>query len=199
MEKQTVLFFGSFNPIHIGHLIIAETAADMENIAEVWFVVSPHNPFKPQSSLLNQYDRLHLAELATVDNPRLKASNIEFNLPKPSYTIDTLTYLQERYPNRHFILLMGEDNLQHLHKWKNYEQILKHYAILVYPRFNYSTDAFKDHEKITRLSVPLLDISATDIRQRIAAGKSVRYMLPEPVYQYVMKTSWWRQSSQPTK
>jgi len=199
MEKQTVLFFGSFNPIHIGHLIIAETAADMENIAEVWFVVSPHNPFKPQSSLLNQYDRLHLAELATVDNPRLKASNIEFSLPKPSYTIDTLTYLQERYPNRHFILLMGEDNLQHLHKWKNYEQILKHYAILVYPRFNYSTDAFKDHEKITRLSVPLLDISATDIRQRIAAGKSVRYMLPEPVYQYVMKTSWWRQSSQPTK
>lgn len=199
MEKQTVLFFGSFNPIHIGHLIIAETAADMENIAEVWFVVSPHNPFKPQNSLLNQYDRLHLAELAIVDNPRLKASNIEFNLPKPSYTIDTLTYLQERYPNRNFILLMGEDNLQHLHKWKNYEQILKHYAILVYPRFNYSTDAFKDHEKITRLSVPLLDISATDIRQRIAAGKSVRYMLPEPVYQYVMKTSWWRQSSQPTK
>lgn len=184
-KKQIGLLFGSFNPIHIGHLIIAETVASMAAVDEVWFVVSPHNPFKDKKSLLNQYDRLHLVNLAIEDNYRLRASNIEFGLPQPSYTIDTLTHLNEKHPDFNFSLIMGEDNLVHFHKWKNYEQILKHYQLIVYPRPGFTTDQFKDHPKIQKLTVPLMEISASAIRKRLRADQSIRYMVHERVFDYM--------------
>ena len=184
-KKQVGLLFGSFNPIHIGHLIIAETIVSMAAIKEVWFVVSPHNPFKDKKSLLNQYDRLHLVNLSIEKNYRLRSSRIEFDLPQPSYTIDTLTHLSEKYPTYGFSLIMGEDNLVHFHKWKNYEQILKYYHLIVYPRPGFSTDKFKDHPKIQKLEVPLIGISASAIRKRIREGQSIRYLVHEKVFDYM--------------
>lgn len=189
--KKIGLLFGSFNPVHIGHLIIAETVADSSFVDEVWLVVSPQNPFKQKKSLLNQYNRLHLVHLATEDNAKLKPSNIEFTLPQPSYTIDTLTYLQEKYAKYAFTLIMGEDNLKHFHKWKNYEQILKQCEVVVYPRKDYKTDRYNDHPKIHRLTVPLLDISATEIRQRIKSSQSARYMVTEKVYACLQEEGWY--------
>ena len=133
-SKKIGLLFGSFNPIHVGHLIIAETVAYMDGVDEVWLVVSPHNPLKDSNSLLNPYDRLHLVRLALEDNPRVRASDIEFNLPVPSYTIDTMTHLQEKYPSHSFSIVMGEDNLGQLQRWKNYTQLLKYHQVIVYPR-----------------------------------------------------------------
>lgn len=191
MQKNIGLFFGSFNPIHIGHLIIAETVSNLPHIKEVWFVISPQNPFKEKKSLLNQYDRLHLVKLAIEDNPKLKASTIEFNLPQPSYTIDTLTYLQEKYPKSDFSLIMGEDNLKHFHKWKNYEQILKYYNLIVYPRPHYQTDKYNEHPKVTRLQVPLLEISASYIRERIKSQTSIRYLVHDKVGSYIQEMNLW--------
>ncbi|MGB0840230.1 MAG: nicotinate (nicotinamide) nucleotide adenylyltransferase [Chitinophagales bacterium] len=192
MKKHIGLLFGSFNPIHIGHLIIAETVADQEGIDQVWLVVSPQNPFKQKKDLLNQYDRLHLVELAINGNLKLKSSNIEFNLPKPSYTITTLTYLKEKYPTYDFSLIMGEDNLEHFHKWKNHEAILKYHNIIIYPRIESSTNKYADFENVKRLDVPYIGISATLIRKSLKAGKTIRYLVNEAVYDYVMKTNWWR-------
>ena len=185
MTQKTGLLFGSFNPIHIGHLIIAETVTSLPDIDQVWLVVSPQNPFKQKKSLLNQYDRLHLVRLAIENNPNLRASPIEFELPIPSYTIDTLTYLHEKHPNRRFVLIMGEDNLKHFHKWKNYEQILKHHELIVYPRLQFNTDLYANHPKVRRLEVPYIGISATYIRSAIKNGRSVRYCLTEKVFEYI--------------
>ena len=187
MAKNIALLFGSFNPIHIGHLIIAETVASDVEIDEVWLIVSPQNPFKEKKSLLNQYDRLHLATIAIENNYHLRTSNIEFGLPQPSYTIDTLTYLKEKYPDKEFTLIMGEDNLVHFDKWKNYEQILKYYNIIVYPRINYTTDLYVNHPKVKRLEVPYIGVSATDIRTKIKNGQSFRYLVPEVVYEYIVE------------
>ncbi|MGB0929445.1 MAG: nicotinate (nicotinamide) nucleotide adenylyltransferase [Chitinophagales bacterium] len=187
MSKNIGLFFGSFNPIHIGHLIIAETVVDLEKIDQVWFVISPQNPFKKKQSLLNQYDRLHLVNLAVEENHRIKPSTIEFNLPIPSYTIDTLTYLREKYPDTHFYLIMGEDNLKHFHKWKNYEKILEQYQLIVYPRPGYENDLYREHPKVQRLPVPKIEISATHIRTLQKNGKSIRYMVSEKVLEYIDK------------
>ena len=184
--------FGSFNPVHTGHLIIAETVAQLSHIDQVWLVLSPQNPFKTQKSLLNQYDRLHLANLAVENNPLLSVSAIEFDLPKPSYTIDTLAYLYEKYPTYEFSLIMGEDNLVNFHKWKNYEQILKYYHLLVYPRPNYKAKGYDNHEKITRLKVPLLEISATHIRNLLKENKSIRYLVPEKVHDYIVAYHLWK-------
>ncbi len=192
MSKHIGLLFGSFNPVHVGHLIIAETVSNLPNINQVWIVVSPQNPFKSQKDLLNQYDRLHLVTLAIGDNLKLRASDIEFKLPKPSYTIDTLTYLHEKHPDYEFSIIMGEDNLKHFHKWKNYEQILKYYHLIVYPRPGYETDKFKDHPKITRLKVPLLEISATYIRQQLKQGNSARYLVPDEAYAHIEETGFWK-------
>jgi len=191
-RKHIGLLFGSFNPVHIGHLIIAETIANSNGISEVWLIVSPQNPLKDKKSLLNQYDRLHLVTLATENNPLLKASNIEFSLPKPSYTINTLTYLQEKYPDYEFSLIVGEDNMEHFHKWHNYEAILKYFNLLVYPRPNYPAIKYLDLPNVQRLKVPVLEISSTHIRQLLKEGKSIRYLVPDKVYDYIMSTNWWR-------
>lgn len=152
---------------------------------EVWFMVTPQNPFKKKESLLSEYDRLHLVQMAIEDNPQLRASNFEFNLPKPSYTIDTLTHLKEQYPQHCFSLIMGGDNLKGLHKWKNYEQILANHKIYVYKRAGGKGSELEGHPGIEVRDVPLLNISASFIRQSIKEGYSVRYLLPEKVYQYV--------------
>lgn len=181
------LLFGSFNPIHIGHLILANYMATNTTLDTVWLVVSPQNPFKSGSSLLHEFDRLHMVRLAIADNPELGVTDIEFRMPKPSYTIDTLTYLQGKYPTYQFALIMGEDNLATFHKWKNYDQILAFYEILVYPRIGSASipEVLQGHPKIHLVPAPLLDISATFIRQCLKEEKSTRYLLPEAVQGYI--------------
>lgn len=179
------LFFGSFNPIHNGHLIIANYVCERTDLDKVWLVVSPQNPLKQKETLLREYDRLHLINLAIEDNKNLKASNIEFKLPKPSYTIDTLTYLKEKHPQHQFTLIMGSDNLATLHKWKNYEQILKSYNLLVYKRNGFLENPFPKNKNIQFLDFPFLDISATFIRENLRQGNSMQYFLPEPVWKYI--------------
>lgn len=182
------LFFGSFNPVHVGHMIIAEHMVTHTDIDEVWMVVSPHNPLKSQSSLAKDYDRLHLVTLAIGDNPNIRASNIEFGLPKPSYTIDTLTYLKEKHPQKEFVLIMGGDNLATLHKWKNYELILRDHQIYVYQRPTHDIGPLADHENVIIAEAPLLHISASYIRNCIKEGYSVRYMLTSDVYEYILSS-----------
>lgn len=188
------LYFGTYNPIHVGHLIIANYMVDYTELDEVWFIVTPQNPFKNKASLLEDYHRLALVNVAIEDNNKLKASNIEFDLPKPSYTIDTLTYIQEKHPEHSFSLIMGEDNLRSFHKWKNYEQILNHHSIYVYPRirekeedkFTSMDSSLKNHSKITLCdNAPLMKISASFIRKSIKEKKDVRYLLSEPVFNYL--------------
>ncbi|HLU18056.1 MAG TPA: nicotinate (nicotinamide) nucleotide adenylyltransferase, partial [Edaphocola sp.] len=160
------LFFGSFNPIHQGHLIIANYIVEHTELDKIWFVVSPHNPLKPQSSLLNEYDRFHLVELAIKDNNKFRASNIEFNLPKPSYTIDTLTYLHEKFPLEKFSVIMGSDSYQNLPRWKNYEVLLRDYPIIVYQRPGFEVvEPLSERTQV--LHAPLIEISATMIRKMI--------------------------------
>ncbi len=184
------LYFGSFNPLHIGHLIVASHIVQNTDVDKVWFVVSPHNPLKDSKTLLNEYHRLHLVELAIKDDPRFRVSNVEFTLPKPSYTIDTLTYLSEKFPLEKFHVIMGSDSLQNLPRWKNYEQLVKKYPIIIYKRPGFSAE----HElqgDITVLEAPLLEISSTHIRQQIKAGKSIRYLVPESVEQYIIENSYY--------
>lgn len=186
------LFFGSFNPIHIGHLIIANYMATQTDLNKVWLVISPQNPLKPKKSLARDYDRLHLARLGIGDNPLIQASNVEFGLPKPSYTIDTLAFLKEKYPDREFALIMGGDNLATLHLWKNYEQILANHDIYVYNRPAVELGEFDSHPRVRICEAPLLDISATYIRDCIRAGKSVRYLVPDAVWEYLETSSLYR-------
>jgi nicotinate-nucleotide adenylyltransferase len=190
--KRTGLFFGSFNPIHIGHLIIANFMATQTDLDEVWLVVSPQNPLKPKSSLANDYDRLHLARIAVEDNPLLRVSQIEFRLPKPSFTIDTLIYLREKYPDREFALIMGGDNLSTLPKWKNYEILLRDYSIRVYRRAGNQAGELAAHPNVKIYEAPLLDLSATYIRKCIKEGKSIRYLVPEPVFEYLSNNRLYR-------
>lgn len=191
--RQIGLFFGSFNPIHIGHLIIGEYMADRAGLKQVWFVVSPHNPLKLQASLAKDYDRLHMVRLAIDDNPRLKASNIEFSLPKPSYTIDTMAYLHEKYPDDQFSLIMGSDNLESIHKWKNYQVLLDRYPIHVYQRPGSEKIEPPAGSSIIMHEVPLLYISSTHIRALIREGHSIRYLVPETVYQFLDGSHLYRQ------
>jgi nicotinate-nucleotide adenylyltransferase len=186
------LFFGSFNPVHIGHLIIADFMATHTDLQKVWMVVSPHNPHKPKKTLARDHDRLHLVDLAVADHPRIEPSAIEFGLPKPSYTIDTLTHLKEKYPEHQFVLIMGGDNLATLHTWKNADLLLRDHQIYVYKRPNYDLGDLATHPQVTLFEAPLLDISATMVRDWIKAGKSVRYLLPVPVYEYLMSSGMYR-------
>jgi nicotinate-nucleotide adenylyltransferase len=179
------LFFGSFNPIHIGHLIIANTMATSTDLQQVWFIVSPQNPFKKNNTLLHEFDRYTMVERAIADNHKLKVSNIEFNLPKPSYTIDTLTILSDKYKEHEFVLIMGEDNLVQFRNWKNFEKILEFYEIYLYPRPNTSAHDFKNHPKIKFVEAPLLDISATYIRKRIQEQKNIKYLVTDQVEAYI--------------
>ncbi len=185
--KKTGLFFGSFNPVHIGHLIIANHIVEHTHLDEVWLVITPHNPHKIKSSLLNDIHRLTMVRVALENYPKLKACKVEFELPQPNYTINTLTVLQEKYPQRKFYLLMGQDNLASFHKWKNFESILKYYQILVYPRITDKKipELFLNHPKIQLIKAPIIEISATQIRNDIKAGKNVRPLLPPEVYRYI--------------
>lgn len=181
------LYFGTFNPIHIGHLIIANHMAEHSDLDQIWMVVTPHNPHKQKSSLLDDYHRLHMVHLATEDYPKIKPSDIEFKLPQPNYTVNTLAHLQEKFPNHEFCLIMGEDNLNSLHKWKNYEIILQNHDIYVYPRAaSGAIDAqFANHPKIHRVGAPILELSSTFIREGIRNGKNIQPMLPHKVWEYV--------------
>lgn len=183
--KRVALFFGSFNPIHVGHLIIANTMQQQEGIDEVWFVVSPQNPLKERATLLADHHRMQMVRRAIEDNYRLRACDIEMHLPVPSYTVVTLAALAEKYPDREFCLIMGSDNLANLHRWRNYEYILENYKIYVYPRSGSERCARREHPNVTMVDVPMIDISSSYIREQIAARKDVRYLLTEPVYKYL--------------
>lgn len=183
--KKTGLYFGSFNPIHIGHLIIANQILVNSDLEEIWFVISPHNPLKEKSSLLDDNHRLSLVKVAIDDNPDFKACDIEFKMPKPSYTIHTLLNLEEKYPNRKFCLIIGSDNLHSFEKWFNYEQILQNYQLYVYPRPNYLDCPFKTHPSVKWVDAPLIEISSSYIREAIKNNKSVKYLLPEKVLAYI--------------
>jgi nicotinate-nucleotide adenylyltransferase len=185
MAEKTGLFFGSFNPVHIGHMIIANYMATQTDLRQVWFIVSPHNPLKPKQSLARDRDRLHLVRLAIGDNPLLRASDIEFGLPQPSYTIDTLAHLREKHPEREFALIMGSDNLAGLHKWKNYGLILRDYDLYVYRRPDAANPELENHPRVHIYDAPMMYLSASYIRDCIKAGKSVQYLVPEAVYAYL--------------
>ena len=185
------LFFGSFNPVHVGHMIIANHIATHTDLDKVWMVVSPHNPLKPKSSLARDHDRLHLVHLAIGDNPHLVASDVEFYLPKPSYTIDTLTHLKERHPDKEFSLIMGGDSLASIQKWKNFEKILE-YPILVYKRTSADLSSFEALNNITFVDAPMLDISSTYIRKCIAEKKSIQYLVPDAVFEGINQSSFYK-------
>ena len=199
--KKIGLFFGSFNPIHIGHLILANYILEHSDMKELWFVVSPQNPFKDKKSLLKDHNRLDMVQLAIKNYPKMRASNVEFSLPTPSYTIDTLTYLQEKHPDYSFSLIMGEDNLKSLHKWKNYELLLKNHQVIVYPRIlgEDKKDVFESlrltvaqHENIHKIDAPIIELSATEIRNMIKEGKNTRPMLPPEVFEYLDGSSFYK-------
>ncbi|MBI5858327.1 MAG: nicotinate-nucleotide adenylyltransferase [Sphingobacteriales bacterium] len=185
------LLFGSFNPIHIGHLIVANHILNETDIEKVWIVVSPQNPFKAESNLLNEYHRLHLVRIATEDDNRIKASDIEFQLPKPSYTANTLIYLAEKYPDKEFCIIMGSDSFRNLGSWKNWETIIKNYEIYVYlrPGFDFKNDK---GAKAIVVKAPLLQISATELRNNIKKGKSIRYMVPDKVLEEIERGGYYK-------
>jgi nicotinate-nucleotide adenylyltransferase len=197
------LLFGSFNPIHIGHLIIANVMAENTDLKKVWFVISPQNPFKPSKSLLHEFDRYDMVKAAIADNFKLDATDIEFQLPRPSYTIDTLTHLTERNPDKSFRVIIGEDNLVNFEKWKNYQQILDQYGLYVYPRSplriapaeqgpGVTNSELKRHPNVKIVDAPLLDISATYIRNCIKDNKSIRYLVPEAVESMIRSKQFYR-------
>jgi nicotinate-nucleotide adenylyltransferase len=185
------LYFGSFNPIHIAHLIIVNQILNETSIQKVWFIVSPQNPFKDESKLLNKYHRLHLVRLATEDDNRIKVSDIEFDLPKPSYTSNTLAHLEEQYPQHKFSIIIGSDSFQNLHRWKNYETIVKNYEICVFKRPGFEMQN-NIHAKVYVVEAPLLQISATQIRKLIKKGKSIRYMVPDRVLEEIEKGGYYK-------
>lgn len=186
------LFFGSFNPIHIGHLVIANHLQQFSDLDQVWFVVSPQNPFKEKATLANDYDRLHLVNLAIEDYQNLRGSNVEFGMSKPSYTIDTLAVLKEKYPEHAFAIIMGMDNLKNFHKWKNHEQILKNYSVFVYPRIGADAGEWQHHKKFHFVDAPIMEISSTFIRQAIKEKKNVHPMLPDKVWEYLDGSSMYK-------
>jgi len=194
MQKKVGLFFGTFNPIHVGHLIIANHLAEHSDLDEIWMVVTPHNPHKKKKTLLDDIHRLAMVRIAIEDYPKLQASTIEFDLPQPNYTVNTLAVLEEKYPEKEFCLIMGEDNLKSLHKWKNYEVILERFAIYIYPRISTGSveTQFSKHPKITKIEAPIVEISSTFIRKNIALGNDIRPMLPNKVWGYLDEMNFYR-------
>lgn len=192
-RKKTGLYFGTFNPIHVGHIIIANHFAEHSDLDEIWLVVTPHNPFKKKNSLLPDHHRLEMVYRATEKYGHLKPSDIEFKLPQPSYTVNTLVHLQEKYPEREFCLIMGEDNLNGLHKWKNHEVILQNHSIYVYPRITSSDKApLEKHSHIHKVDAPIIEISSTAIRRDIKAGKNVSPLLDPSVWQYIDEMNFYK-------
>ena len=188
------LFFGTFNPIHIGHMVIANYMAEFSDLDEVWFVVTPQSPFKQKASMLSNHHRLAIANIAVDKYPKLKTSDIEFGLKQPNYTINTLAYCEEKYPNNKFCLIMGEDNLKGFHKWKNYETILNNYELYVYPRISNGKveTKFSDHERIHKVDAPIVQISSTFIRQAIKDKKNISTMLPMEVWNYIDEMNFYK-------
>ena len=188
------LYFGTFNPIHIGHLTIANHLAEHSDLDQIWFVVTPQSPFKKKSSLLDNRQRFEMVYRATESYLKLKPSDIEFGLKQPNYTIDTLIYLEEKFPDYEFALIMGEDNLKSFHKWKNYELILENYSVYVYPRISEGkTDTqFKDHPKIHHVDAPIMELSSTFIRNSIKEGRNVRPMLSHSVWEYIDEMNFYK-------
>ncbi|MBU2974724.1 MULTISPECIES: nicotinate (nicotinamide) nucleotide adenylyltransferase [Zobellia] len=193
--KKVGLYFGTFNPVHIGHMIIANHMVEFSNLDEVWFVVTPQSPFKTKKTLLADNHRYQMVYEATKDYPKLKPSKIEFGLPQPNYTVNTLVHLREKYGTDHeFALIMGEDNLKGLHKWKNYEVILSDYNLYVYPRISEGEieHQFKGHAKIHKVNAPIMEISSTFIRKNHKEGKNIRPLLPNSVWKYMDEMNFYR-------
>jgi len=192
--KKVGLYFGTFNPIHIGHLVIANHMAEFSELDEVWFVITPRSPFKQKQSLLEDHHRYQMVFEAIQDYPKLNASKVEFDLPQPNYTVNTLVNLGEQYSNHAFCLIMGEDNLKSFHKWKNYEAILENHEIYVYPRISEGTTEhqFKNHPKIHRVAAPIMEISSTFIRREHKKGKNIKPLLPEAVWTYLDEMNFYR-------
>jgi len=184
-NKRTGLFFGSFNPIHIGHMIIASFMVEYTDLDDVWLIISPHNPLKEKRSLLADHHRLAIANIATEEDSRIMTSNIEFKMPQPSYTIDTLVRLNEKYPERRFVLIAGSDIFPTFHKWKNHEEIIRNHQIYVYNRPGYSLGKYAGISSIKLFHAPLMEISSSFIREAISGGRDVKYLLPEKVYHYI--------------
>jgi nicotinate-nucleotide adenylyltransferase len=179
------LYFGTFNPIHVGHLIIANHMAEYSGLDQVWLIVTPHNPHKNKSTLLDDYQRLEMVHLACEDYPKLKPSDIEFRLPQPNYTVNTLAHLQEKHPEHKFSLIMGEDNLRSLHKWKNYQTILEHHPVYIYPRITAEPIPATLKGQIHHIDAPIVEISSTAVRNAISDRKNYRPLLPEKVWGYI--------------
>ena len=189
------LFFGTFNPLHVGHLVIANHIAEHSDLDQVWVVVTPQSPHKKKQSLLDNHQRLEMVYRATKEYPKLKPSAIEFDLPQPNYTVHTLAYLEEKYPEHRFALIMGEDNLKSLPKWKNAEVILKGYPIYVYPRSSSAskkTAVLETDANIIKIDAPIMELSSTFIRQSIKAGKNIRPMLPDAVWEYLDEMNFYK-------
>lgn len=188
------LYFGTFNPIHTGHLIIANHLVEFSDLDEVWLVVTPHNPHKQKNTLLNDYHRLEMVHLATEDYPKLKPSDIEFKLEQPNYTVNTLAHLEEKFPKHEFSLIMGEDNLNSFHKWKNYEVILERHNIYIYPRItaDNSKNQLANHQKVHKIDAPVVEISSTFIRNGIKEKKNIKPMLPEKVWEHIDRNLFYR-------
>ncbi|WP_405251142.1 nicotinate (nicotinamide) nucleotide adenylyltransferase [Dokdonia sp. Asnod3-C12] len=188
------LYFGTFNPIHIGHLAIANHMAEYSDLDKIWMVITPHNPFKKKSSLLDNNHRYQMVLEALETYDKIEPSNIEFNLPQPNYTVYTLAHLEEKYPQHEFCLIMGEDNLKSLHKWKNYEVILERHDIYVYPRISEGTaeTQFDNHSKIHKVDAPIMEISSTMIRKAIKDGKNIRPLLPPEVHTYIDQMNFYK-------
>ena len=185
------LYFGSFNPIHIGHLVVASHVVDNTDVQQVWFVVSPQNPLKKAASLLNEYHRLHLVRLAVDDNQSFRVNDTEFKLPKPSYTVDTVTYLKEKYPQHQFSIILGSDSMQNLHKWKNFQQLTTTNRLIVYTRPGFEATPIPSIDMVL-LEAPLLEISATEIRKLIKEGKSARYLVPDKVLTEIEQNGYYK-------
>ncbi|MFM9076374.1 MAG: nicotinate (nicotinamide) nucleotide adenylyltransferase [Bacteroidota bacterium] len=185
--KRIGLFFGSFNPVHTGHLIIAQAMADNAGLNKIWFVVSPQNPFKPSKSLLHEFDRFDMVQAAIADNHQFAVTDVEFHLPRPSYTVDTLEHLAVKYPDHEFSLILGEDNLEGFMRWKDPEKILARHQLLVYPRPGAPATDLHRHPAVTMVAAPLIEISATYIRQCVLENRSIRYLVPEVVISMIDK------------
>ena len=193
-SKKIGLYFGTFNPIHVGHLAIANHMVEFSDLDQVWMLVTPHNPHKKKSSLLDNNHRLMMVDIAIEEYPKIKSSAIEFDLPQPNYTVHTLAVLEEKYPKHIFCLIMGEDNLKGFHKWKNYEVILSRYELFVYPRLspNKTIASLENHPKITKVSAPIMEISSTAIRKGIKNRKNIRPLLSQNVWQYLDEMNFYK-------
>ncbi len=192
--KNIGLYFGTFNPIHVGHLIIANHLVENSDLDEIWFVITPHSPFKKKSSLLDNHHRYEMVEIATKNYDNINPSDIEFKLPQPNYTIHTLAYISDKYPNKKFSIIMGEDNLKGFHKWKNYDVILEDYDIYVYPRISEGKieTQFENHPKIHKVDAPIIGISSTMIRNGIKNKKNIRPLLDDDVFKYVDEMNFYK-------